>query len=318
MYLAFTAQSSYSQSKLYEFPNETTNTDSKSHKRIDGTRIYLDYPADFSYNTNKTRLQKKEQQYLEFWETESMNFTEVKSNNYTKEVLTKKGINYEDIHHIKIQNYEGIFSIGDSKDPTEEKIVLSFGDETFYVMIGGVINRNDTEGKKELIKILKTVYFDKEFTLDPLETADFEVDLEKSGFHFNAASSGFFTFSEGSKLELNKDEFSYANFVIGILPKMDISDLKILANEVLSNFEVEEKLSAVNNSNIKNTVIDGNESIILDTMLEGEGKNGILYLAAIKGEKSSMIFMGTAFERLDLLKISFAETVKSLKFKENY
>lgn len=318
VFLVFTLPSCHSQNNQIEFPMEIRNKNTENHRRIEGTRIFISYPDDFKYNANSTRLQKKEQQYFEFWETESLNFTEVKNTNYNKEALTRKGVNYEDIQHIMIQNYEGIFSIGDSKDLTEEKIVLSFGDESFYVMIGGVINKTDKKGKLELIEILKTVHFDKKYKIDHLELANFDVDLEVSGFKFNASDSGFYTFSEDSKLELNKDEFTYSNFVIGTLDISEITDLKKTINAVTSNLEGEDKFKSLENRDLQSIVINGCETIVLDTNFKREGINGVLYLAAIKGKESSILFLGTAFENLDVQRKLFIETVESLKFKENY
>ena len=185
-------------------------------------------------------------------------------------------------------------------------------------MIGGVINKTDEKGKRELIEIMKTVHFDKEYKINHLELANFDVDLEVSGFKFNASDSGFYTFSEDSKLELNKDEFTYSNFVIGNLDISEIADLKKTVNAITSNLEVEEKFESIESRDLQSTVINGCETIVLDTNFKREGINGVLYLAAIKGKESSILFLGTAFENLDVQRKQFVRTVESLKFKGNY
>lgn len=316
LFLVFNLCLCHSQIEQIEFSEKINNQKTDKHKRIKGTRIFIKYPDSYNYQINLTRIQKKEQQYLQFFETESLNFTEVKKENYTKSELEKKGVKYEDIQPIMLQNYEGIFSIGPSKDPTEEKIVMSFGDESFYVLIGGVINKNNKAGKRELVEILKTIYFDEAYQLDPLELVNFEVDLSITDFRYNGNFSNFYAFSKDSINLLKEEDITVNNFMIASLPKMEVQDLEKIAKDLLFRMEVEEVFLFIENKDFKEVVLNGKKSIVLETNLELEEKDGALYLAAIIGDNSSIFFLGSTFKNVEIMKELYKETVAKITFKE--
>ena len=320
IYIAFIVSicSCYSQVEQIEFPEETDNLKTENHKRIKGTRLFIEYSNDYKYNPLLTRIQKGKQQYLQFFETKSVNFTEVLNEQYTKSELEKKGIDSEDFQYITIQDYKGIFSIGPSKGENEEKIVLNFGDDTFTVVIGGVINKDNTNGKKELIDVLQTIHFDKNFELNPLELSNFDIDLNITGFHYNATISNIYTFSADKRGQLNETNSTINDFMVASLPEQTIPELKAIATDILFNFEIDETMLIIENKDFKNEIINGYQALVAESPISTEEKKGILYLAAIQGEETSIVFLGTAYKNAEEMIRKYKQTVTKMKFKENY
>ncbi|WP_338395898.1 hypothetical protein [Fulvitalea axinellae] len=309
--LFFTTFYSFAQD-LEEFTNQITTTKTQKHKRISGTKVFCIAPSNYEYVKELARYQRKDKLYFQVIETSGSSFTEAKSN-FTKEALRAKGITDDGIlKNLFLNEYNCVYTEGPSKYPGETKLIMAFGDDDFLVFVAGVCKNSDDEGKKELQEIFKTIYYDKSFNLNPLELANFEFDESITGFKHAMSMSNMIIYTENGKSDL-KNPNAGALMNIAMMPQMSEMKAEQFANDLPWRFE--KGGAKLKNRDIQKEKIGGFTAFILDTKTEIESKEGILYQVLLVGDKSSILFAGTADRDIESFKAKFKKTVQSIRFK---
>jgi hypothetical protein len=277
--------------------------------RIMGSRLFLNSPKDYQYIKNLSRFQKSDNQYLQVIEANN-SFLQAKAN-MTKEVIEQKGAKVDVWKKVKVNAYDGIYFEGPSKKPGETKIMLSFGDNDFVVMVVGVCATSDEAGKDELKNIFKTVYFDKSFTINPLELANFEFDQSITQFKYATTASNIFFYNKSGSANVNNN-FEPA-IQVGALPQMKPENAQALFNDILRRIELSG--IKVESKKIESSTINNYPSLKLETPMTIQGKNGFLYQVILMGQSSSVLFMSSTTEDIQKYKDEFIRTSKTIRIK---
>lgn len=302
--------SSCSQNLKDDFPTEIKTNKTSEHQRVEGAKIFVKVPDDFKFIENLSRYQKSDNLYIQIVESNASNFYKAKPN-FSREVIESKGAKVDFIKDIKLQDFDGVYADGPSKKANERKAILIFGDNEFVVFVVGVYPKNNLSARNEILEIFKNLVYQKSFKLDPFELANFEFDQKITNFKYANTMSNMFTYTENGIPE-KVGEFS-TSINIGSMPKMSSGKSKEFIMSIVQNA----KNSGVNikSSEVQTIKIGDYPATVLETEVEVDNKAGVMYFVLINGSESSVIFMGTAFDRKSELLEKYKETVKTIRIK---
>lgn len=308
--LILTTITSCGQKSDSEFPNEIKTTKTDQHTRVKGTKVYGIMPTDFQYIKELARYQKNDKLYVQVVESNASNFIEAKPN-FTKQAIEAKGAKIDVLNNIKLNEFEAIYGEGPSKYPDETKLMLIFGDESFVVMVGGVCKTADTEGKKELQEIFKSIYYDKSLQIDPLELANFEFDQTITNFKYAMTASNMFMYAQNGT---NDAQNPTANAIqIGVMPQMTEEKAESYSNDLPWRFE--QSGIKLDSKTISKTKINNHTAFVLETKIEFANKVGVLYQAVLVYENTTILFMANAYNDIDNYLTKFKKTAETIKIK---
>ena len=279
---------------------------SNNHQRIEGTRLFAIIPSEYELVEQLGRYQKNKNQFIQFVET-STSFKEEK-NNIRRDALGNGVILFEEI---KFNTFEGIFAEGENPNTNENDLILLFGDDEFMAMVVGKTETDKPENRNELIEIFKTIFYDKGFSLDELEIANFTFDISICGFKHAMTATNMLMFAKNGKEDAQNP---FANSMLfGNLPKMNKDELKSYTKDMISRH----KASGIvlDNDEVTDIEIGGYTALILDTKTNFQGKRGLIYQAVISGENRSMIFVGSGYDKIKELRSKYVKTVETIKMK---
>ncbi len=292
------------------FPKKIQTNRTAELKRILGTKVYIKVPAGYQYIKELARYQKNEHLYIQVVESNTANFIKVRPG-FTTQAIEAKGAKIDVLEDIKLNQFDGIYGDGPSKYPGRTKLMLVFGDENFAVMIGGVCETADAEGKKELQDILKSIYYDADLKIDNMELANFYLDTAITNFKYAGTASNIFMYNlSGRPAEPTTVENS---FQVAAFPKMSDEKALNFANDLLWRYE-RKGFTLSNKTNVK-TTINNYSAYVLVTNITLNNKKGIMYQAFLTGDNSCLFFMGTAYDGTENYLDKFKRTVLSIKIK---
>lgn len=293
-----------------DFPNQIQTKKTNKHVRIEGTKVSAIIPSEFQYIRELARYQKNENLYVQVMESNASNFIEAKPN-FTKEAIESKGAKIDVLNNIKLNEYEAVYFEGPSKYPDEMKIGLVFGDESFVVTIAGVCKTADTEGKKELQEIFKSIYYEKSLQLDPLELANFEFDQTITNFKHAMTVSNMFIYAENGKSDIQNPLAS--TFQIQVMPPMSEEKAENYANDLPWRYE--QNGMKLNTKTITKTKINNHTAYVLETKTSYDNKEGAMYQAVLVFDNTTIVFIGGAQNDIENYITKFKKTVESIKIK---
>lgn len=302
--------SSCSQDLKDDFPTKIKTEKTDEHKRVEGTKIFAKIPKDYKFIDNLSRYQKEDNLYIQFVESNASNFYQAKPN-FTREVIESKGAKVDILKDIKLNNLDAVFGDGPSKKSNERKTLFVFGDNDFVVIAVGVYPENNNDERNEILDVFKNLVYQKTFKLDPLELANFEFDQTITNFKYANTMSNMIAFTEDGMPE-KVGEFS-TSMNIASMPKMSGEKSKEFLLSIIQN--TKNSGNKIKSSETQTIKIGDYPATILETEMEVENKTGVIYVALLNGEESSVLFMGTAFDRKSELLEKYKETVKTIKIK---
>ena len=300
---------SYSQDFKDNFPTEIKSEITEEHKMVVGTKFSAKIPSDYKFNKDSLRYQKKENLYVQFIESNTSNFQEIKSN-FTREVIESKGETIDIIKDIKLNHFNAVFGEGPAKTPYDRTSILVFGDNEFVVVAVGVYPKNDNEGRNEILEILKSIVYVKDLKIAPLKLAKFEFDQSITGFKYAMTMINFYIYNEDGNPELNAD---FSNSIkIGAIPKPETPNEK--SEEILKNI-VENSDETLKSSKIITTKIGNYPASILEIEFETDNRKGGMIMAILDGNESRVVFIGNSIDGKSELLKKYKETLKTIKIK---
>lgn len=290
-----------------------SSTHTEQHTRIEGTKTYVVLPEEYKLVRELARYQKNENLYFQVLEMPN-SFEEAKVN-LSKEAIEAEGAQVDVYKKININNYEAIYFEGPSKYSGERKLGIWFGDDTFLASIVGVYPNEDIEGKKELIQLIKTTFYDKDFQLNPLELADFTFQKDSLTFKFNAQIRNMFVFSPKGTADSTQND-TVPMITIVTLPFMTPEGAKNYINELIQRYETQQRATFLSEEQVELDLVD-QTVMLLKADIEANDQNSFLYQTVFLGKESSLLFMGTCMQKDREKNIPiFDKALKGLKFKE--
>jgi len=287
-------------------------TKTKEHTRIDGTKTFAVIPPTYVYKAALARYQKKEGLYFQVMEMPTS--YEAAKANLSKEAIEATGAKLAVYKELKVNDYEGIYFEGPSKYAGETKLGIWFGDATFVTSIVAVCADADLDGKEELRNILSTVFYEKDFELDPFELADFTFDKDSFELQFNAQINTMFIFTP------NGTEDSDANkkipvLTIAPLPFMSKKGVENYTNELIQRYETQERATFLSEKMTELELVDQSVSVF-EAEIEMGGQVSYLYQTVLLGKDASLLFMGTCMKDKEANRLAFERALQAVRFKE--
>lgn len=294
-----------------ESPLSINNTKTDNHQRFPGTRTFIIPPKDFQLEKQMSRFSKKDgSAFIMTYETNATAYDPDKFSIKACDSLGEKLIEW---HKVKVQNYDGVMLFGEVyEEPAKRKAVLVFGDKSFQSMVIVRYPKEDEQMRGEIKNSFKTIFYDNTFELNPIELANFDIDLSNTNFKINQTMTNLFTFTPNGKGDPFNDVFQTV-IVIQQLQRMgDSTATKNYALKILNSLKTNYKINEVNS---KETVINGNyayESII---KAEFKGKPNIIYQIVLTDSKSTIFFTSSAYEDFDSNLKTFKALALTLRSK---
>ena len=308
--LILTTFVSCGQKSNIDFPNQIKTTKTNKHIRVKGTKVYGLIPADFQYIKELARYQKNDNLYVQIIESNASSFIEAKPN-FTKESIEAKGAKIDILNNIQLNEFEAIYGEGPSKYPNETKLMLIFGNESFVVMVVGVCKVTDSEGKKELQEIFKSIYYDKALQVDPMELANFEFDQTITNFKYAMTASNTFMYTENGK---NDAQNPFANTLqIQVMTQMAEEKAENYANDLPWRYE--KNGIQLDSKTITKTKINNHTAYVLETKIKYDSKDGVMYQAVLLFDNTTILFAANAYKDLDSYLTKFKKTAETIKIK---
>lgn len=294
-----------------DFP--TINTiKTKEHTRVKGTKVFVVIPDGYRHIETLARYQKKSKLYFQIMEMPA-SYEEAKVN-LSKEAIESTGAQVDVYKTLKVNNYNGIYFEGPSKYPGETKLGVWFGDETFLASIVAVCKNNDVAGKKELMEIIQTTFYDKDFELDPFELANFSFNENLVDFKFNTKINTMFLFTPNG-IEDSAENQALPVLTIAPLPFMSKEGADNYTNELIQRYETQQRASFLSEKKTELELVDQTVSIF-EAEIEMEGQISYLYQTVLLGKESSLLFMGTCSKDKKENRKAFERALLALRFKE--
>nr|WP_294859759.1 hypothetical protein [uncultured Fluviicola sp.] len=290
-----------------DFPDKIKTSKNKGQVRVLGTKVYLTVPKKFHYVKGLARYKKNDNLFVQVFDLVGSGFTQIKSG-MTKKALESNGARLDVLKEIKLNGFEGVYLEGSSGMPNMNMLSLTFGDDTFTTTVFGRYRENDQKGKKELLDILRTVYYEKDLQIDSMELVNFEFDQTITGFKYALRGSGIFYYSKDGRVDLQN---AFANTIqIATLPKMSDSKARDYITDLFRLY----KQSGVGMASEKwiKMKVGGYDAYVLETNMKIKNNPGKIYLALLLGNESSVLFTGSTYRTegdFDKLKRT-AETIK--------
>ena len=290
------------------FPQQLQTTKTNQHVRVLGTKVFGVFPAGYQFIKQLARYQKNDDLYLQVIESHTSSFEQGKAG-FSRQAIEAKGATVDVWESTRVNGYDAVYLEGPSKHAGETKIMLAFGDNTFIVMVAAVAKTADKAGQTELKAVLQTIYYDRDWQLDPMELANFSFDQTVTHFAYVSTTSNLFLYAENGKAEPGN---MLANTIqIMPLPKMTADKDEEFAQKVLLGYERHGVAFAT--KAITRTTIHSYPAFVLESKTTLQGREGVLYQALLVGENSNILFSGSAYQDphkyADLFKKT-AETVK--------
>ena len=180
--------------------------------------------------------------------------------------------------------------------------------------IVGVCKNSDLEGKKELIEIVKTIFYDKAFELDQFELANFTFDQDSFDFKFNTKISTMFLFTPNGVADSTENQ-EVAGVTIAPLPFMSKEGAKNYTNELIQRYETQQRATFLAEKMTDLELVDQSVSVF-EATIEMEGQISYLYQTVLLGKESSLLFMGTCLKDTEENMKAFERALKAVRFKE--
>lgn len=290
-----------------EFVDSVKTVKTDNHKRLLGSRVYLDYQNDFTYLKNLSRIQKTDNQYLMVIESPQSYF-DVQESIYNQFLQLASSDNSV-TKRIKVNGKDAIYAEGYSEKRGGNLITLVMGNENSYVMIFAKHDKGNITQRNELIEILETVYFDDKFELDPLELADFEFSHEKTGLVLRHSASNMFFYARPSA-DIQTTEITAV--LLQVMPAMSEVKGKEYLLDLIRRYE--EKGSIYDNKLINSKTVRSQNTIYLTSNVSKGGNLMYQYISIFLGADKSLVYLCTAInDDIEVYKDKFIESEKTIK-----
>jgi hypothetical protein len=199
------------------------------------------------------------------------------------------------------------------KSETSEIInVLYFGDSTFSTSIIAVSPAMDNDVAKQIKDALFSIVYDKEFKIDPLANAIFELDESVSKFKFFKSLSNSYLYTiEGAEIKTNKDAP-----IITVIPfPIDDTMTPEMLLEILFSSQLKEEL---NENDIRNKSLDkinGYSAVEAEIFANLDGQRNLLYFMIIVSGDKGLAILGISKTDFEKNIIEFKQFAHTAKFK---
>ena len=309
--LAFTLFSCNSRGQI-EIPEKVNVGDLSKKQRIGKTRIYIENRNEYKFIPDLLRLQKNNNQYIQFVEIPNQDFSSTiqKMINKLKQIEAQGGkLKLE--KEFKLGEYDAFIVL--APQGNEEQIVCVFGDNTFSAMVMGIYP-NDNDIRKEVVDMVLTTDLKKDLNVNLDEQLNYNIKLNQTLYQLSSVNGNIGIYTIKGE-QLTNEDWQKNHFLVSILPIPKNFDLKQYSDNMITklgqNYFKEKRIDI--------EIIDENKINQQNIEVEMKGKtinNEILLYQYMKLTSDGLIqFIGFAFENKEQQIKVFKEISKSIKIK---
>jgi hypothetical protein len=240
----------FSQNTTNVLPEKISNQKTIKHISIPGTKIFLVPPSGFKAATAFTGLQNTDAN-INVFDFPGTSYFKT-SPGICRDSFEHKGAIVFEFKELRFNGYPAKFMLLQG-DNHQRSYSLVFGDSTFSVLLLGTFPEGNTETGSSIRSSLLTAVYDKFKKTDPMETAIFRTEGQKSAFRFAKNNSGFYIYSRGGVIKTDYGDEPY--MILSEAPYDTSKTLKTMCEETvlmmqkhgLMNFTIEKSGSVTVN-----------------------------------------------------------------------
>ncbi len=274
-----------------EFPTLLTTEKHSDLVRIKGSRVFLRVPHGYQEMDGIPRLSKSDSQYLMVIESKGTSFMDKRSM-LSRENMEAQGAKVGVHLTVVLNGMEGLYFEGPSKKPGETKLGLAFGNDSTYIMVVGVCETSDAVGKKELNAMMRTVFYDPTFPLDPFEFTNYEIDPGILGFKFATSVSNIIVYSPDGTVS---DDTKATYMSTMSMPGMTTDEARGFAEDMLRRMK--RKGITFDQETVMYTTINGYNALVHRSAISLDDAPGAYYQAVVTDGKSTVVLMAQAYDQ---------------------
>ena len=274
-----------------------------------GTRIYLEPPSGFQISKDFIGLENDDNEIIRFYDMYDTNYY-ADSYKYSKKAYEKIGAVVYDFEETIIDDYYGKVLVTNS-DYANRAVTLVFGDAFFSVLAVAVTNNTNNTEVTNIINSFKSIKYDKDREIGPMEVAFFSVDVEKSGFELFFQANEIFHFTENGEYP-NNTSSSYIINQILIDPANP--NLNLVVDNII-NSSIEEGFKVTTRRQTSKNKINGYDCFEEVVYGESEGVKTQAVFTAINDGRRAVVIMGSAKENFQENMEMFNQLTSTIKFK---
>ena len=275
--------------KEHPLYSDSQNVKTENHKRIKGTKLFAIIPDSFVYNPQAKRYSTKNQ-FIKFIQYPNVSWTDFNEKNGIKS--------------IPICGYEGSYFESEDLKSKALDILVQFGGDDFIFNVNARTSTEIHNGRAELLKILKSLYYDEAYELNELELANFTIDKTFNDYKLQVGTHNVYLFSKGG------NSISFESFLTLSDQKLDGKINNILGGYLKGGIRVKDR-------NIQKEIIGDYNVRILQTEIIGKPKPGLFCVAVISDINNAVAVTVFGNEDTEDLKSHFDNIIKSIKFKDD-
>ena len=284
------------------FPEVIKTEKTERHQRIKGTKLYAIIPDEFKSTDKNGHFIKDESLSIDFAESTApfeFNWESLKNDSLGKS------------ERFKINSFEGVFMIDEEYDYNESMFVLFFGDNDFTVIVIGRGENDNPNNKEKIVEIMKSIYYEKELSLEETLFSNFNFDKSICGFTKTFTATDLIVFTENGE-DLSKNPS--ANFIV--LRPLQQTSKNNLKNEFkfIIRRDTEDRFN-LENDDIIETKIGNYEALVFESKSNYQKKIGRYLQILLTDNDKSIVFTGSTFHNVDEWIKKYKKTVESIVIK---
>lgn len=288
------------------FPKKVYNYRTKDHIQVEGTNVFCNVSSNFKFVKELSRFQKDNETYIQFLEINNTSYT--KSLEKFKDALDKKGAVVDVYKEVEINDFNGVYLEGTSKENNQSQILLIFGADSVSVMVIGVYKTGSNSEKKEIQSILETIYYEK--SVVTTNQTEFKFDRSILNYPFVQKVSNFQLYVQNGKNDYNNPNAN--QFYLGLMPHMTTDEGKSFIENVIKEVEINGYFLIPGDPTIQS--IKGNNLLVIQSQTTYKNKEGIIIHAIISNDKESIFFCGQAFYEVNNTIENYYKIIKTIEF----
>jgi hypothetical protein len=237
-----------------KFPDKIESNLTEDHFRIKGTKLFVKNIEDFTYYEGVNVFRQSDSVAIHCF----YNLYDFEQAFRDKNFEFWHNIDYQILSHktFSINGDNGIFY--KLREGNSFWLYFMYGDELAENRIVATFPISQENFEKVIYDFVKSTYYKKDFELDPLESANFEVNTLNSGFEFSLFTMNQYIFVQNPKeISENPEKFSgrfnaltFQQFPPTNDTTMLTNTLNTIAKHIKANGVVVERLHFGNNTKI--------------------------------------------------------------------
>jgi hypothetical protein len=286
------------------FADEIKTTKTAAHQNIPGSRVFIVAPVSFRPSSSLPAFES-EKGLIQAMDLVGGNFYK-NAATYSKEKFESSGIKVVEYRELKVNGYPAKYA-HIQNDPQTSVYNLVFGDSSFSTMIIGTHAADDKKTGQQIRDAMLSVFYDKNFTIDPFASATFNLDDSRSIFKFARYAASMYMYSIDGKSSDN--DTSGVFFMVMSLPHEN-SALKENADRVLNKMdEVVVKKEAAG-------TVNGFKSYKREVYGKAKGEFGFIYQHLVVIDENVVIMQGFAKNNFEKYITEFEKLSNSISRKK--